>query len=160
MLNINYVFFSPSKSKSLKGNHAKNDVFKNCFHTNKLSNPYFRIMGKAIKSPITIFLSLDPITWKVGRANKKVVVLCIKHPNQIFNICSNIKFDKYDETLLRVAQKTWIKKYLRNFYVSQMSWAEQIEHLQLSEVGKWSNIRGAISEILLNIYLCLHFTKG
>ena len=116
-------------------------------------------MGKAIKSPITIFLSLDPITWKVGRANKKVVVLCIKHPNQIFNICSNIKFDKYDETLLRVAQKTWIKKYLRNFYVSQMSWAEQIEHLQLSEVGKWSNIQGAISEILLNIYLCLHFTK-
>ena len=56
-------------------------------------------------------------------------------------------------------KKTWIKKNLRNFYVSQMSWDEQIEHLQLSEVGKWSNIRGAISEILLNIYLCLHFTK-
>ena len=46
------------------------------------------------------YISITPITWKVGRANKKVVVLCIKHPHQIFNNCANIKLEKNIENQL------------------------------------------------------------
>ena len=42
------------------------------------------------------YISITPITWKVGRANKKVVVLCIKHPQpDIQQLCKYQIGEKY-----------------------------------------------------------------